>query len=117
MPPSLPPKERRKALREPLDLRLRKPAKAKNFLGKKHIFLSISGLVIVAGIVFMVIHGSSTYPLNYSLDFVGGTSTDVFFNESRTVAELEADVKPQIAEGQDGGLEIARTAQQRAHAG
>ncbi len=76
----------------------KKPAKAKNFLGKKHIFLSISGLVIVAGIVFMVIHGSSTYPLNYSLDFVGGTSTDVFFNESRTVAELEADVKPQIAE-------------------
>ena len=76
----------------------KKPAKAKNFLGKRHIFLSISGLVIAAGIVFMVINGSSTYPLNYSLDFVGGTSTDVFFNESRTVAELEADVKPLLAE-------------------
>ena len=76
----------------------KKPAKAKNFLGKRHIFLSLSGLVIVAGIVFMVIHGSSTYPLNYSLDFVGGTSTDVFFNESRSVAELEADVKPLISE-------------------
>ncbi|MBO4411634.1 MAG: protein translocase subunit SecD [Lachnospiraceae bacterium] len=79
----------------------KKPVKAKNFLSKKHIFLSISGALIVIGIVFMVIHGTQTYPLNYSLDFVGGTSTDVVFNETRSVEQLEKEVKPVLAEAVD----------------
>ena len=74
------------------------PAKAKNFLAKKNIFFAVSGAVIVLGIVFMIIHGTKTYALNFSLDFVGGTSTDVVFNEERSVEELEAEVKPDVVD-------------------
>ena len=73
-----------------------KPKKERNFLGKKNIFFAISGVVIAAGIAAMIIHGISSYALNFSLDFVGGTSTDVVFNENRSVEELEAEVKPDI---------------------
>ena len=64
----------------------------------KSLQYSISGGIIVLGIIFMIVNGAKTYPLNYSLDFVGGTSTDVFFNENRTVEQLEAEVKPDIVE-------------------
>ena len=76
----------------------KKKAVAKNFLGKRGIFFAISGAAILIGVAFMIIHGVKTYPLNYSLDFVGGTSTDVLFNETRSVEELETEVKPLIAD-------------------
>ncbi len=76
----------------------KKPSVAKNFLGKKNIFFICSLAAILIGVVFMVINGSKTYALNYSLDFVGGTSTDVNFNEQRTVEQLETEVEPKIAE-------------------
>lgn len=69
-----------------------------NFVGKKMICILASCGVILIGVVFMIVNGAKTYPLNYSLDFVGGTSTDVTFNEERTVPELESEVKPFIEE-------------------
>lgn len=86
----------------------KKPVRAKNFLGKRNIFFSVSLLVVVIGVVFMLVHGTKSYPLNYSLDFVGGTSTDVIFNESRTVEELEAEVKPALSEA-IGSTDITMT--------
>ena len=76
----------------------KKPAKEKDFLSRRKIFLIASAAVIVIGVLAMVINGAKTYALNYSLDFVGGTSTDVAFNENRTVEQLESEVKPVISD-------------------
>ena len=77
-----------------------KPKTEKDFLGKKNLFFTVSAVIIAAGIIAMSVHGasSSDYALNYSLDFVGGTSTDVFFNENRSVEQLENEVKPVLSE-------------------
>ena len=70
-----------------------------NFLGKKKVFFAISGVMIVAGFVFMGINRSSTGNiLNYSLEFVGGTSTSVTFPEDRSIEDLDANVVPVIEE-------------------
>jgi len=69
-----------------------------DFLSKKNIFFAASAAVIVIGIFAMIINGAKNYALNYSLDFIGGTSTDVTFNETRTIEELEAEVLPEISE-------------------
>ncbi|MBR6321680.1 MAG: protein translocase subunit SecD [Lachnospiraceae bacterium] len=76
----------------------KKPAVEKNFLSKKNIFIAASCAVILIGVGFMVGHSIKNYALNYSLDFVGGTSTDVVFNENRSVDKLEAEVKPDIVD-------------------
>ena len=76
-----------------------KERKTIDFIGKKKIFFAASGVLIAIGIIFMVINSVTTkYPFNFSLDFVGGTSTDVTFNETRTIEQLEAEVEPKIAE-------------------
>lgn len=74
--------------------------KTYDFVSKRKIFMIASGAVIVLGILLMIIHGAKKddYALNYSLDFVGGTSTDVVFNEERSVEQLETEVEPLIAE-------------------
>ncbi len=74
------------------------PKKSIDFLSKKNIFFACSGAVIVIGILFMIINGAKTYALNYSLDFVGGTSTEVEFDKAYTVEELEAEVQPVLAD-------------------
>ncbi len=86
----------------------KKPAKEKNFLSKKNIFICASCLVILLGIGFMIGHGVKNYALNYSLDFVGGTSTDVNFNENRTIDQLEAEVEPDIVEA-IGSTDVSMT--------
>jgi len=68
-----------------------------DFLAKKKIFFAMSGAVIIAGFVFMGINaGSGNGILNYSLDFVGGTSTEVTFKDDLTLGEIDADVVPLI---------------------
>lgn len=69
-----------------------------DFLGKKNICFCISGTIILVGIGSMIFNGMNGDMLNYSLDFKGGTSTSVTFNENRTISDLEKDVKPVIAE-------------------
>ena len=66
-----------------------------NFLSKKKIFFSASIAVIVLGFVFMGVNKASTGKiLNYSLDFVGGTSTNVTFNEDMDLAKIDSEVVP-----------------------
>ncbi|MBQ6036217.1 MAG: protein translocase subunit SecD [Lachnospiraceae bacterium] len=69
-----------------------------DFLSKRNIFFAASCAVVVIGIAAMIINASKNYALNYSLDFIGGTSTDVTFNETRSIEQLEAEVEPVIAE-------------------
>lgn len=74
-----------------------KPHKPIDVVGKKGIFFAISLVLIVGGFVVMIVNKTSTgAALNYSLDFVGGTSTTVTFNEQMTLAEIEAQVIPKI---------------------
>lgn len=66
-----------------------------DFVGKWHVTFLISAIFIIAGPVFMAINsGSGKGALNLSMDFRGGTSTSVTFNEDLSIADLDADVKP-----------------------
>lgn len=70
-----------------------------DFLSKKGICFICSGLVILIGIGFMVFGSvNNRGAFNYSLDFVGGTSTTVTFKEEMTQDKVEKDVIPVIAE-------------------
>ena len=72
---------------------------AKDITGRKKIFYIISGAVIGLGIIFMVINSTSTgTPFNYGLDFAGGTTTNVTFNEDLSIDELQAKVVPVVTE-------------------
>jgi SecD/SecF fusion protein len=74
-------------------------SKTINFVSKKGIFFAISIAAILLGFVFMGINKSSTgNVLNYSLEFMGGTSTTVTFNDDMSIAEIDAEVVPLIEE-------------------
>lgn len=83
-----------------------------HFLSKKNIFFACSIAVIVLGFVFMGINSASTGKvLNYSLDFVGGTSTNVTFNEDMDLSAIDAEVVP-VFEGVtgDGAVQVQKVA-------
>ncbi len=74
-----------------------KPVKKFEFIGKRKLFYGISCLVVAAGIVVMAINAAAgNGAFNYSLDFVGGTSTTVTFDRAYDLAELESTVEPDI---------------------
>lgn len=71
--------------------------KVVNFVSKRAVFFLLSAVMILAGFVFMGVNKSGTGNiLNYSLEFMGGTSTNVTFNDNLSIEELEADVVPEI---------------------
>ena len=65
---------------------------------KKKLWYGISGIVIAVGIVAMVIFSIAGNTFNYSLDFIGGASTSVTFNENYSVERLEKEVTPVVSE-------------------
>lgn len=74
-----------------------KERKAINFTSKKTVFFGASLAVIVAGFVFMGVNKAQTGNiLNYGLEFIGGTSTNVTFNEDMSLADIDAKVVPLI---------------------
>lgn len=74
-----------------------KEHKALDFVGKRWIYFAISLVLIVGGFVMMGVNKAQTgNPLNLSLDFVGGTSMTVTFNEQKSLSELEADIIPEM---------------------
>lgn len=76
-----------------------KSKKVFDIVSKKAVFFGLSIVLIVAGFVFMGVNKSGTGSiLNYSLEFMGGTSTNVTFNEDLSIEELEADIVPVIEE-------------------
>ena len=69
------------------------------FTSKRKIVFAISGIVIIAGLAGMSFNGlTGKGALNYSLDFVGGTSTNVTFNEDMSLDEINDKVIPVITE-------------------
>lgn len=89
-----------------------KEPKRINFLGKRKTFFGISIAVIVAGFVFLGVNSATTGKiLNYSLDFVGGTSTNVTFNEDMALAEIDEKVVPVIEEiTRDANVQVQKVA-------
>ena len=76
-----------------------KEIKTIDFVSKKKFFFAASAAVIVAGFVFMAVNYTQTSaPFNLSLEFLGGTSTKVVFNEDMSLAEIDARVIPLIEE-------------------
>lgn len=74
-----------------------KEHKALDFVGKRWIYFVISLVLIVGGFVMMGVNKAQTgNPLNLSLDFVGGTSMTVTFNEQKSLSELETDIIPEM---------------------
>ena len=67
------------------------------FLSRKYFFFGLSAAVIVAGFIVMGINRSQIgMPLNYSLDFVGGTSTTMTLNEDLSIEEIDEQIVPVV---------------------
>lgn len=76
-----------------------KKRKSIGFLGKRKLFFSLPCLVIATGIAFLVVHGvRGDGVFNFDLDFTGGTSASITFNEEYTLEEVENDIIPLIKE-------------------
>ena len=74
-----------------------KKLKTINFVGKKNICFIISLVLILVGPVSMAINSAAgNGALNLSMDFKGGTSTSVTFDEDMSIEQLDSDVKPII---------------------
>ena len=70
-----------------------------NFLSKKAVFFAVSLAAIIGGFIMLGVNKASTGDiLNYSMEFKGGTSTTVTFNEDMTIEELDAEVVPLLEE-------------------
>ncbi len=67
------------------------------FISKRKLFIIISSAVIVVGIITMIVNSAmGKHALNYSLEFLGGTSTNVTFNEDMALADIDSKVVPSI---------------------
>ena len=76
-----------------------KERKTIDFVGKRKIFFVISLVLILLAPVGMGIFAAKDgKALNYSLDFMGGTSTSVTFNENLTLKDIDSKVKPVFKE-------------------
>lgn len=89
-----------------------KAKKTVNFLSKRYVFIGGSVAVILAGFIGMGIAKANTGNiLNYSLEFVGGTSTNVTFNSDMTMEEIDTTVVPLIEEiTQDANVQSQKVA-------
>ena len=75
-----------------------KDRKSINFMKHKVIYFIASLAVIIAGFVGMGVHSASgSRALNFSLEFVGGTSTTADFGKDYTVEEVESEIVPEVA--------------------
>ena len=76
-----------------------KERKPLQIVQKKKIWFSISGVLVASGIIAMIIFNlNGKDELNYSLEFKGGTSTTVEFNEAYELKDIEEKVLPKITE-------------------
>ena len=74
-----------------------KEPKTFDFTGKRKWFFGGSAAVIAAGLIVMAVNmGSIGGAFNYGLEFKGGTSTSIIFNESMTLKEVNDDVVPLV---------------------
>ena len=76
-----------------------KERKSIQFVQKRKLWFVISAVMIASGIfamIFFNVNGKGT--LNYSMEFIGGTSTTVEFKEDYDLSYIEENVIPKITE-------------------
>ena len=67
------------------------------FLQKRKVFFLISILMILsAPVAMLVFKGTSGEALKYSLEFKGGTSTNVIFEEDMSIVDIDSKVTPLV---------------------
>lgn len=77
------------------------------FLQKKWFFFGISIALIVAGFVTMGVYmAKSEDPLNYSLEFKGGTATTVTFPQKMSLEDASNTVSPVIREVTGSAVQV-----------
>ncbi len=68
-------------------------------LERKSFSFTISLVIILAGFVAMFIFSKTSHKaLNYSLEFSGGTSITVTFNEDMDISQIDSEVTPVVEE-------------------
>ena len=68
-----------------------------SIIKNRKIYYAVSLGIMAIGVIVMLFNtASGKGPMNFSLDFVGGTSTTVTFNENHTLQDLDANVVPAI---------------------
>ena len=68
-----------------------------DFIGHSVLFFVISLVIIGVGIVSMIGYAiAGKGPLNYSLEFKGGTETTATFDKDYTIAEIDSEIVPII---------------------
>ena len=78
---------------------MRKERTRIRFLQKKKLFFAISIIMVLCGPVAMLAYnGAVGSPLKYSLEFQGGTSTTVTFEEEMSVKDIDSKVTPLVEE-------------------
>lgn len=75
-----------------------KVLKTLHLVERRMILFGISIVVIAAGFISMGVHASNGNALNYSLDFIGGTSTTVPFEKDYTIEEIDSELVPLVEE-------------------
>ena len=76
---------------------VRKDIAARPFLKPRKAFFGVSLLLIVAGFAAMGVNRASTGAiLNYGMEFRGGTSTNVTFNEDLSLERISSEVVPVV---------------------
>ncbi|MBQ2282614.1 MAG: protein translocase subunit SecD [Agathobacter sp.] len=76
-----------------------KERKPIDFMKHKVIYFVISLAIIAAGVVGMIGYSASGKgAFNFSLEFVGGTSTTAEFDKAYTIDEIETQIVPEISE-------------------
>ena len=75
----------------------KRTTKIRNFLGKKAVCFAISGVIILGGLGIMGYHAAKGQgAFKYSLEFMGGTSTNVTFKEDYSIKEIDSKVVPVV---------------------
>ena len=75
----------------------KKTTKVRNFLGKKAVCFAISGVIILGGLGIMGYHAAKGQgAFKYSLEFMGGTSTNVTFDKDYSIKEIDSKVVPVV---------------------
>lgn len=89
-----------------------KERKVIDFVGKRKVFFAISiVLVLLAPVGMGIFSAKDGKALNYSLEFVGGTSTNVTFNDDLSIEQIDNEVKPVVQEVTgDANIQAAKVA-------
>lgn len=78
---------------------MKKDKKSIDFVSKRNIWFCASLLVIIVGLAWLGVNKSQTGNiLNYSMEFKGGTSTNVTFNEDLSLDKISSEVEPVVRE-------------------